>query len=378
MSPKPTQWGWFPAFRDAYRQKFGLDLLLADENGAVIEGEVVQTDCLCQSLDNNRRREAGEQTLYWGETIINLCCDEGYAMWAVPVMDNNRVIGNMVAQGIDLEAGGKAYMANLQLAADQLLVWALRDNLVSTAAILLARQKADREKERFYALEHNKHFVTEDLRAHYLREEPALLSAIRQSDLGEARAILNRVLVSIYSLGGQRMDLLKSCVLELIVMMSRAAVEGGADPSALLGANYRSLSELAAIEDEEDLAHWVRQMLESLIEAIRTNDRYPHSILLTKALSYMQDHLGDNLRREVVARHAGLSSGHLSQIMLQHLGRSFSDLLTQLRVDRAKELLRQTDLTLTTIAQECGFYDQSHLNKSFRKQVGRSPGSFRK
>ncbi len=378
MPGEPNQWSWFSAFRQDYREQFGFELLLADGNGEIIHGEVVPTDCACRSLNPKRRAEAARQTLYWGETVINLCCDEGYAMWAVPVMHNDEIMASLVVQGVDLEAGGHEYSARIQKAADELLARALQANLISRAAVTLARQRADLEKNRFYALENRKNFLSEDLRGHYLREEPALLSAIKQGDTGQARAILNRVLVSIYSVGGARMELLKSCVLELIVMMSRAAVEGGADPSTLLGANFRSLSELADIEDEEELAVWVRQMLDSLISAIGSNNRYPHSILLTRAISYMHEHLGENLRREEVARHAGLSAGHLSQIMLQHMGRSFSDMLTQMRVDRSKELLRQTDLTLTTIALESGFYDQSHLNKIFRKQTGESPGNYRK
>ncbi len=315
---------WFEQFRLAYRDAFGFNLLYADARGRVLTDGLHPTDCACRSLSDARRS------------------------------------------------------ANIQQAADALLEWAIRDNLISTGNIELSRQRAEMEKARFYALEQSKHFASDDLRSLYLREEPELLTAIKQGDKQEARGILNRILVSIYSLSGQRLDLLKSCVLELIVMMSRAAVEAGADPSALLGANYRSLSELADIDDDEDLADWVRRMLESLIEAIRTNDTYPHSLLLAKAIAYMRDHLGDNLRRDDVARHAGVSPGHLASVMTERMGRSFTDMLVQMRVDRAKDLLRTTDLSLSSIALECGFYDQSHLNKVFRKATGKSPGEYRR
>ena len=369
---------WFPEFKEAYRSEFQFDLILAGPDGTLIDGTAEVTDCGCRGQSDSRRREAAQQTLYWGETVINLCCDDGYAMWGVPVMSNDRPVANLIVQGVELESDGESPSGRIQRAADALLEWALRDNLISHSVVQLARQRANREKDRFYSLEQSKHFAEDDLRSLYLREEPELLTAIKTGKTSDARAILNRILVSIYSLGGARMDLLKSCVLELIVMMSRAAVEAGADPSVLLGANYRSLSELAGITDEEELAQWVRNMLESLIEAIRTNDRYPHSLLLAKALSYMRDHLGENLRRDEVARHAGVSAGHFSQVMTERMGRSFTDMLVQMRVDRAKELLVRTDLSLSSIAVECGFYDQSHLNKLFRKAAGQSPGEFRK
>jgi AraC-like DNA-binding protein/ligand-binding sensor protein len=369
---------WFDRFREAYRKQFGFSLVYTDHNGSPLTEAVEPTECSCRSSSDKRRLEAAEQTLYWGETIINLCCDDGYAMWAVPVMLNDALSGCLVVQGVELENREDVYPGTIQKAADSLLEWAVRENFISSARVELSRQRAETEKARFYALEQSKHFACDDLRSLYLREEPELLMAIKQGNKKEARGILNRILVSIYSLGEQRMDLLKSCVLELIVMMSRAAVEAGADPSTLLGTNYRLLSELAGIEDEEDLAQWVRRMLESLIEAIRTHDTYPHSLLLSKALAYMRDNLGDNLRRDEVARHAGVSPGHLAAVMTERMGRSFTEMLLQMRVDRARDLLRTTDLSLSSIALECGFYDQSHLNKIFRKVIGKSPGAYRR
>ncbi len=369
---------WFPGFRDAYRREFGFELLRADAEGRLLGPAPPATACRCGGRSAARRREAAAQTLCWGETVINLCCDDGYALWTVPLTCNNRTTGMLVVQGVDLEAGGRALAARVQRAAETLLQWAERDNRVNSAALQLGRQRAAQEAARFRALEQAKHFAADDLRSLYLREEPELLSAIKHGRRTDARAILNRILVSIYSLAGPRMDLLKSCVLELIVMMSRAAVEAGADPATLLGVNFCSLAELAGIADEEDLARWVRHMLETLIEAIRANDRYPHSLLLARALSYMRDNLGRNLRRDEVARHAGVSPGHFSEVMTERMGRSFSDMLAQMRVERAKDLLRQTRLSLSAIALECGFCDQSHLTKVFRRLTGQPPGAFRR
>ena len=54
-----------------------------------------------------------------------------------------------------------------------------------------------------------------------------------------------------------------------------------------------------------------------------------------------------------------------------------SDLLNQLRVNRASLLLRQTDKSLVQIALECGFRDQSYFTKVFRRVAGKTPREFR-
>jgi AraC-like DNA-binding protein len=364
----------------AYRREHGFPVLVTDGEGAVTTGRLVATRCPCGGRSGTRRMQVARQTLRWGETVVDLCCEEGYAMWGVPLMHNAEVTGALVVQGVDLEAGtGGGMPRRVRQAAEALLALAVANNLTNHAAILLARRRAEHERERFLAIEASKvHWVQDDLRTLYLREEPALLMAIKEGDLSGARAILNRILTGIYALSGERLDLLKSCIIELVVMMSRAAVEAGADPSLLLGANYQKLSDLGAIHNEEDLAVWVRSTLDTLIEGIRRNNAFPISFLLQKAFSHMRAHLDEPLRRDDVARIAGISPGHFSKLVTERMGRSFTDLLAQMRVDHAKELVLGSNLNFTAIALECGFCDQSHLNKHFRRATGLSPGEYRR
>jgi len=368
----------YQTLRSDYSAVYGFELLQTDPAGHVILGNPPQTDCECGGRSDRRRLQAIEQTRYWGEPIINLCCDTGYAMWAVPILENNRLVGGLVVQGIELEGQASSFHQRVQQAAYALHHIALQENLIPQSEVELARQQAARAQDHFLSIEAAKRSpIGDDMRTLYLTEEPGLLGAIKEGDIKEARAILNRILAGVYGLAGERLELLKSSVLELVVMMSRAAVEAGADPAAVLGRNYQSLSELSAIDDEEELADWVRRMLETLIDNIRTNDSYPHSLLMLRAVRYMQANLHQHLRRDDVARVAGVSPSHFSKLVTDRLGRSFSSLLTQMRVAKAKELLHQSEKSLSEIAIECGFYDQSHFSKSFRAETSQSPRKYR-
>ena len=91
----------------------------------------------------------------------------------------------------------------------------------------------------------------------------------------------------------------------------------------------------------------------------------------------MEERLAHNLRREEVARAAGLSPSHFSHLMRAKTGWSFTELLSRLRVDRACHLLAHTAHSLTRIAQDCGFNDQSYFNRVFRRRTGQTPGDYR-
>lgn len=371
----------FSTIHARYLEDYGFSLLRIDASGEVVEGqdEAGECNCNCGLRSDTRRLQVVEQTRYWGDTVIQLCCDNGTAMWGVPILENNVLSGALLVQGVELEDQTRAFHQSVQIAADALLKIALEHNLINQAEVTLAQQRTVKEQDRFLAIEATKdNLVSDDMRSIYLSEEPSLLGAIKQGDIKEARSILNRVLIGIYGLAGDRMELLKSSVLELIVMMSRAAVEAGAEPSTVLGSNYRSLVELSEIDDEEDLSDWVRRMLETLIEGIRTHNNYPNSLLLMKAVKHMQANLHRQLRRDEVARIAGVSPSHFSKLVTERMGRSFTQLLTQMRVNRAKELLTQSSHNLTEIAIECGFFDQSHFTKAFRAATAYSPGEYRK
>jgi len=215
------------------------------------------------------------------------------------------------------------------------------------------------------------------IRELYLLQEPQLLAAIRHGDRGEARRLINHVLVHIYSAGEERSDLLKGLLLELVVMISRAAVEAGAVQSEVLGLNFRLITELATISDDEDLAAWLRQALEHVISTIERQKDFTPPLLIGKALDFMRLNLHREISRDETARHAGISPSHFSRLLKERTGRSFTELLLQCRVDLACDLLRSTEKSLAQIADDCGFCDQSYFTRVFQDMKNVTPKQFR-
>jgi AraC family transcriptional regulator len=79
-----------------------------------------------------------------------------------------------------------------------------------------------------------------------------------------------------------------------------------------------------------------------------------------------------------VARECGLSVGHFSHAFRRTLGVAPHKWLIEQRIVLSKEKLRDDGLSLSDVATECGFSDQSHLTRVFRQTVGASPGAWRR
>jgi AraC-like DNA-binding protein len=95
-----------------------------------------------------------------------------------------------------------------------------------------------------------------------------------------------------------------------------------------------------------------------------------------------REFLRANIKRGValkeVARECGLSVGYFSHAFRRTLGVAPHKWLIEQRVVLSKEKLRDDGLSLSDVATECGFSDQSHLTRVFRKTVGVSPGAWRR
>jgi len=73
-----------------------------------------------------------------------------------------------------------------------------------------------------------------------------------------------------------------------------------------------------------------------------------------------------------------VSENHLSRIFRRELGISPWDYLNRYRIKQAKELLTNTQDSITSVALRVGFNDPAYFSRVFRKQVGQSPSTFRK
>jgi AraC-like DNA-binding protein len=99
---------------------------------------------------------------------------------------------------------------------------------------------------------------------------------------------------------------------------------------------------------------------------------------VTKACGFIRARaLTDDINLTDVARHCGVSEGHLSRMFHHATGLTFREYVTQVRMEHAKALLTRTGKTITEIAYESGFQSLSQFHRVFRKINGKTAGEMR-
>ncbi len=101
------------------------------------------------------------------------------------------------------------------------------------------------------------------------------------------------------------------------------------------------------------------------------------SFLVKNAVSYIEEHCSDKLKLSDVADQVYVSQWHLSKLLNRYLGQNFSEILNGIRIEKAKEMLKDPALRIGDIAEKVGFSDMAHFSRVFKKVVGISANEYR-
>jgi LacI family transcriptional regulator len=115
-----------------------------------------------------------------------------------------------------------------------------------------------------------------------------------------------------------------------------------------------------------------------VIERESTCPDYRGSGDIRRAVDFIRQHACEGINVEDVVRHLAISRRTLEKHFRERLGHTPYHEIQQIRLARAKQLLVDTELSVTRIAELTGFSEHARLTTFFRKQTGLSPSGFRK
>ncbi|MGL5260379.1 MAG: response regulator transcription factor [Lachnospiraceae bacterium] len=120
-------------------------------------------------------------------------------------------------------------------------------------------------------------------------------------------------------------------------------------------------------------------ILENMVQTKEKNnsEQVASSFIVKNALSYIEENYKEKLLLTDVAEKTYVSQWHLSKLLNKHTGQTFSEILNSVRIEKAKELLKDPSLRIGDVAEQVGFLDIAHFSRVFKKQIGVSANEFR-
>lgn len=116
---------------------------------------------------------------------------------------------------------------------------------------------------------------------------------------------------------------------------------------------------------------------EEYVASARDVLRRQHKEGLLRAAQYIERHLGDQLKLSSIAKVAGMSAAHFNRIFKAHHNVPVHRFVLQRRLERVRQLLRETDRPIAALALDAGFSSQSHLTSTFGRHYAMTPAQYR-
>jgi len=150
-------------------------------------------------------------------------------------------------------------------------------------------------------------------------------------------------------------------------------------PKEQVAAIARSLHCVKTAADQTDMLRHIAEhiLAENYLFSMKTAD-LAYSGDIVRVLEYMQTHLAEPVKMEVLAEIAGLSATGLIWKFCRQLNTTPKQYFIGMRMQQAKQLLLESDLTVTEIAEKCGYSDVYYFSNAFRRHTGINPTAFRK
>lgn len=211
-------------------------------------------------------------------------------------------------------------------------------------------------------------------------EMTSLHEKLRYASVEDAPAVVEDAFASLGDTAEQSLLVMHYLLVDILVAATRIIKEGGGNPAQVLPARLLRQGELLELARQpEEAAAASMEMISSALAFRDRNAFSRYGEILRKACAYIEENYHrPEITLHDVASHVAMSNNHFCTVFSQEMGKTFIEYLTELRMGKAKDLLRTSDVRSSDLAVAVGYNDPHYFGYLFKKYVGMSPRNFRK
>ncbi|PGV49393.1 response regulator [Bacillus sp. AFS037270] len=206
-------------------------------------------------------------------------------------------------------------------------------------------------------------------------QEEAIIFSMRT---GDKVGLINQLDSFIKQLEGQLFspEILEREILKIIYLGMEVAKEVRKDKLKINDADFLPHVEIRTINSKEKMYNWFRAQMETIMNwSLEVRQEIKHGAV-EKACKFMKENYYRDLTLQEVSDFVGMNSTYFSLLFKEEMEQSYIKYLTQIRMDQAKELLKEGQ-KVGEVSAKVGYHSYRHFSELFKKYVGVKPGQFR-
>lgn len=220
-----------------------------------------------------------------------------------------------------------------------------------------------------------------EVKHHYyypLEIEIQLTNFVRSGDTDNVKKLLDKIYSMNFDSGYISPELGKALFFNVTSTLLKIVNSTNTNQVEVLGADFDPIKEVFSYPTAQGMYSKTKDLFELLTRSFNT-DRTDHSTQrLEEIIGLVHDHLGDpSLGVAQIAESIQMTPQYLSTFFKKHHGQNLLDYITHKRMQQAKLLMKNKELTIVQIAQKTGYNNDAVFIRAFKKLEGVTPGKYR-
>lgn len=219
---------------------------------------------------------------------------------------------------------------------------------------------------------------TEDIYHHTYQEEVKTMDYIREGNLEEVVGAVELLASTAGKLSENEIRNERNLGICSITLATRAAIEGGAVPAKAYKLSDLYINKIDQCKRMTEIFEYRKRSLYDFAKLVveerakRANSRYTE-----QCKEYIRKYYHQKIYISDIAKALGISESHLSRIFKKETGESIQEYSMHMRIERAENLLKYSEASLTEISEYLCFSSQSHFGKVFKVHKNMTPKQYR-
>ncbi|MCR4850576.1 MAG: response regulator [Lachnospiraceae bacterium] len=206
--------------------------------------------------------------------------------------------------------------------------------------------------------------------------ERSLFDSVQRGDYNEAALHAESFTDWMSEFDGSNIMAIRLKVLEFALWSERLAYENGG-MTYRFGARDSYLPEIMSMNTVDELKEWFLNKVKVACQNISSKREERSTDTIEMAKKYISDNFSSEISLDDVSRIVNISPYYFSKLFKEATGENFIEYLTNIRIEKAKDLLLNSDMSMKEICAMCGYQDPNYFSRTFKKNVGFTPTEYK-
>lgn len=168
-------------------------------------------------------------------------------------------------------------------------------------------------------------------------------------------------------------------VVQIFFIIAKSAKRLVPDFDLSVENNLSLIMDIFRSETSEEIKAWLKRLCGNIIDYIASQTSIEDSSIASRGYTYLNQHYAEpGLSLKTVSDALHISSNYFSSVFKKSIGDSFTNVLIQIRMEQARQLILSSRLKVLEIAQAVGYTDSHYFSACFKKHFGMSPNEMRR